>query len=261
VKGRLQKVLAAAGVGSRRRCEDLIKAGRVTVDGHVAELGESVDDERQVLAVDGVAVSVEAREYWLLNKPPGVVSTAHDPHGRRTVVDCVPAGSRVFPVGRLDRDTTGLLLLTNDGELAHSLLHPRFGVEKEYRVLVEGTPSAEEVARLREGVHLEDGLTAPAIVEVVGHRREGTELMMVIHEGRKRQVRRMLEISGHPVLRLHRRRIDGLSDEGLSPGAARQLTSAEVRRLYGQPECRPGPSGSGAAGSSGAAPGECGRRP
>ncbi len=230
---RLQRVLAAAGVASRRHAEDLIRAGRVTVDGRVATIGTVVDPERHSIAVDGRPITAEAKEYWLLNKPAGVVSTASDPQGRRTVVDCVPTGTRIFPVGRLDRDTTGLLVLTNDGDLTHRLLHPRFGVEKEYRAWVRGRLPETALERLRRGVALEDGPTAPARAEVVRRTDEETELVVVIHEGRKRQVRRMLEAVGHPVLHLHRSRVDGLTEQGLAIGQARRLTPAEVARLGG----------------------------
>lgn len=230
---RLQRALAAAGVASRRRAEDLIRDGRVTVDGQVATIGTVVDPDRQSIAVDGRPITAEVKEYWLLNKPAGVVSTASDPQGRRTVVDCVPTGTRIFPVGRLDRDTTGLLVLTNDGDLTHRLLHPRFGVEKEYRAWVQGRLPEAALERLRRGVQLEDGPTAPARAEVVGRTDEETELVLVIHEGRKRQVRRMLDAVGHPVLHLHRCRVDGLTERGLAIGQARRLTPAEVARLGG----------------------------
>lgn len=228
---RLQKVLAAAGFGSRRACEDLVRSGRVRVDGVPAELGQKVEVARQVVTVDGDTISLQPRQYWLLNKPTGVVTTVRDPQGRPTVIDCVPADVRVFPVGRLDRDTTGVLLLTNDGELAERLLHPRFGVEKEYRVLVDGAPSAEALDRLRAGVPLEEGTTRPAAVTLSHRGADTSELMMIIHEGRKRQIRRMCEVVGHPVVRLHRSRFDGLSDAGLAVGAARPLTSGEIDRL------------------------------
>src|SRR5262249_40715818 len=165
---RVQKVLARAGIGSRRACEELIAAGRVTVDGRIAVLGDRVDPERQIVAVDDVPVATKAGlVYYLLNKPLGVVTTAHDPEGRRTVVDLVPAEPRQFPVGRLDYDSEGLLILTNDGDLTHRLTHPRFGVEKSYLVEVDGNPSPAAVRRLREGVELDDGRTAPARVRRV----------------------------------------------------------------------------------------------
>ena len=228
---RLQRALAAAGLGSRRACEDLIRAGRVTVDGMIAELGMNVDPDHQSLEVDGRSIRAERKEYWLLNKAAGVVSTVSDPQGRETVVDCVPANVRVYPVGRLDQFTTGLLLLTNDGELANRLLHPRYGVDKEYRALVRGRIDDRDLRRLCAGVQLDDGPTAPASVRLVSRDERVTEVVMVIHEGRNRQVRRMLEAIGHSVLGLHRTRFDGLSDEGLGLGWARALTMEEVARL------------------------------
>jgi 23S rRNA pseudouridine2605 synthase len=225
---RLQKVLAQAGFGSRRVCEDLIAAGRVTVNGEVAQLGRRVDTEHDRVEVDAVAIGVRpGLVYYLLNKPPGVVTTASDPQGRPTVVHLVPAEPRVFPVGRLDADTEGLLLLTNDGELTHRLTHPSFGVEKEYVAEVRGAPSRGAVRRLREGVDLDDGRTAPAKVALV----EPNVLRLVIHEGRNRQVRRMCEAVGHPVVRLVRTRIGPLRDPSLRPGTWRPLETAEVRSL------------------------------
>jgi 23S rRNA pseudouridine2605 synthase len=225
---RLQKVLARAGLGSRRACEGLITAARVTVNGEPARLGQRVDPSRDRIEVDGVAIGVRPDlVHYLLNKPPGVVTTAADPQGRPTVVDLVPAEPRVVPVGRLDRDTEGLLLLTNDGDLTLRLTHPRFGVEKEYLVQVEGTPSRGAVRRLREGVDLDDRRTAPARVASVA---PGL-LRIVIHEGRKRQVRRMCDAIGHPVVRLVRTRIGPISDRRLGPGEWRRLTLDEVRAL------------------------------
>jgi 23S rRNA pseudouridine2605 synthase len=225
---RLQKLLAQAGIGSRRACEELIAEGRVTVNGKSVVLGARVDPERDRIVVDGVAVSVRpGLVYYLLNKPRGVVTTAADPQGRPTVVDLVPPEPRVFPVGRLDQDSEGLLLLTNDGDLTHRLTHPRFGVDKEYVVEVEGRPSRGAVRRLREGVDLEDGRTAPAKVALVAP----TLLRLTIHEGRKRQVRRMCEAVGHPVVRLVRTRVGPLRDQGLGPGEWRPLDRDEVRAL------------------------------
>ena len=192
---RLQKVLARIGVGSRRVCEELIVDGRVTVNGEVPVLGRRVDAEVDRVELDGVPLPVRpGLVHYLVNKPTGVVSTAEDTHGRPTVVALVPDDPRVFPVGRLDMDREGLLILTNDGELTHRLTHPSFGVPKEYLVEVEGEPTAGEVRRLREGVELDDGPTAPARVAVVAP----TLLRMVIHEGRNRQIRRMCEAVGHP---------------------------------------------------------------
>jgi 23S rRNA pseudouridine2605 synthase len=225
---RLQKVLARAGFGSRRACEELIADGRVAVNGEVARLGRRVDVDNDRVEVDRVPVSVRpGLVYYLLNKPTGVVSTADDPQGRPTVVDLVPDEPRVFPVGRLDFATEGLLLLTNDGELTHRLTHPKFGVEKEYLAHVEGSPARHTLRRLREGVDLEDGTTAPARVSLVGD----DVVRIAIHEGRNRQVRRMCEAVGHPVTRLVRTRIGPLTDRKLKPGAWRTLTTDEVQAL------------------------------
>jgi 23S rRNA pseudouridine2605 synthase len=225
---RLQKVLARVGFGSRRVCEDLIAEGRVTVNGAPAELGRRVDPDADRVEVDGCPVGIRpGLVHYLLNKPRGVVTTAADTHGRPTVVELVPAEPRVFPVGRLDADTEGLLLLTNDGELTQRLTHPSFGVEKEYMAEVEGRPSPAAVRRLREGVELDDGVTAPAKVALV----EPSVLRITIHEGRNRQVRRMCEAVGHPVTRLVRIRIGPLTDRRLKPGEWRALTLAEVRAL------------------------------
>jgi 23S rRNA pseudouridine2605 synthase len=225
---RLQKLLAAAGFGSRRVCEDLIAEGRVTVDGQVAVLGRRVDPVSAHVEVDGVAVSVRpGLVYYLLNKPPGVVSTADDPHGRPTVVGLVPGEPRVYPVGRLDLDTEGLLLLTNDGDLTHRLTHPSFGVEKEYLAHVRGHPGRNALRHLRDGVDLDDGPTAPARVSLLAP----DLVRLVIHEGRNRQVRRMCEAVGHPVTRLVRTRIGPVTDHTLPPGAWRHLRQDEVRGL------------------------------
>jgi 23S rRNA pseudouridine2605 synthase len=236
MKGRLQKVLAEAGVASRRASEELIRAGRVTIDGETAELGASVDPATHVVAVDGRRLVVEQKEYWLLNKPAGVLSAVTDARGRRTVTDCVPTRARIFPVGRLDLHSTGLLLLTNDGDLATRLLHPRFHVEKEYLVRVRGVIGKERLDTLRRGVALEDGMTAPATVQLMEVARERggapqSVVRIVVREGRKRQVRRMMEAVGHRVVTLHRTRFDGLTDAGLQPGQARRLSATEVERL------------------------------
>jgi 23S rRNA pseudouridine2605 synthase len=225
---RLQKVLARIGLGSRRACENLITARRITVNGEVPVLGRRIDPTVDEVELDGVPLPVlPGLVHYVLNKPAGVVSTAEDTHGRPTVVELVPDDPRVFPVGRLDMDSEGLLLLTNDGRLTHRLTHPSFGVPKEYLVEVEGEPSAGDVRRLREGVDLDDGPTAPARVAVV----EPTLLRMVIHEGRNRQIRRMCEAVGHPVVRLVRTRIGPLTDPTLEPGAWRPLSIDEVRAL------------------------------
>ena len=225
---RLQKVLARAGIASRRASEELIAEGRVRVNGEVAELGRRIDPEADEVTIDGVPVPVApGLVHYLLNKPRGVVTTASDPQGRPVVVDLVPAEPRVFPVGRLDADTEGLLILTNDGAFAHRLTHPSFGVSKEYLAEVDGEPGRAAVRTLREGVDLEDGRTAPARVSVVS---PGV-LRLVISEGRNRQVRRMCEAVGHPVRRLVRTRIGPVADRRLSPGSWRALTTGEVRSL------------------------------
>ncbi|MDD9368541.1 MAG: pseudouridine synthase [Acidimicrobiales bacterium] len=225
---RLQKILAQAGLGSRRTAEDLIADGRVTVNGEVATLGTRADPETDAIEVDGALIGVkQGLVHYLLNKPTGVVTTASDPQGRPTVVDIVPAEPRVYPVGRLDADTEGLLILTNDGDLAHRLTHPSFGVDKEYLADVEGQPTRGAVRRLREGVALDDGPTAPAKVSLVGDHT----LRITIHEGRNRQVRRMCDAVGHPVRRLVRVRIGSLSDRRLAPGEWRELTQDELRAL------------------------------
>jgi 23S rRNA pseudouridine2605 synthase len=240
-------VLARCGLGSRRVCEELIAEGRVTVNGAVAELGRRVQVESDRVEVDGTPVGVApGLVYYLLNKPAGVLTTASDPRGRPTVVQLVPEQPRVYPVGRLDMDTEGLLLLTNDGTLAHRISHPSRGLPKEYLVEVAGQPSASALSRLRRGVALDDGLTAPAQVGLVSP----AVVRLTIHEGRNRQVRRMCEAVGHPVRRLVRVRIGPLSDRTLAPGEWRELTMAEVRALEratqeslvgSRPDVRPSP--------------------
>ena len=225
---RLQKVLARIGYGSRRVCEDLIAEERVRVNGEIAELGRRVHVETDLVEVDGAPIGIRpGLVYYLLNKPAGVVTTASDPQGRPTVLDLVPAEPRVFPVGRLDLDTEGLLLLTNDGELANRVSHPSHGVDKEYLATVDGTPSRADLRRLREGIELDDGLTAPAQVVLV----EAGLVRLTIHEGRNRQVRRMLAAVGTPVERLIRTRIGPLHDRRLRPGTWRELTTPELRAL------------------------------
>jgi 23S rRNA pseudouridine2605 synthase len=225
---RLAKYLAHSGVASRRAAEKLIAAGRVSVgDEKVTDPARDVDETSGV-TIDGAAVAPESREVYALNKPPGVVSTARDPGGNRTVVQLVPSDNRLYPVGRLDQDSSGLILLTNDGELANLLMHPRYGVEKTYRVAVKPSPVSEaSLRRLREGIELEDGPTAPARVRRLAPAR----LEITIREGRNRQVRRMLEAVGHRVTALERTAFGPLRLEGLEPGAARRLSGAEVERL------------------------------
>ena len=223
---RLNAYLARAGVASRRRADELIKAGRVTVNGDPGQLNTLVA-ARDRVEVDGEPVTAQKLTYALLYKPAGTVTTASDPQGRPTVVELVDVPERVVPVGRLDADTTGALLLTNDGPLAHRLAHPRYGVEKVYEVDVEGRPGDAALQTLAKGVELEDGPTAPAIVR----RLAPSRLELTLHEGRNRQVKRMLEAVGHPVRRLHRSRYAGLTLEGLEPGAWRELEPSEVERL------------------------------
>lgn len=233
---RLNVYLARAGVASRRGADELIKGGRVTVDGAPGELATRVHAGDRV-EVDGRPVELEPLAYVLLHKPAGVVTTARDPHGRRTVVELVGHPHRVVPVGRLDADTTGAILLTNDGPLAHRLAHPRYRVEKVYLADVEGVPGPEALRRLAEGVELEEGRTAPARVRLVARwqrgRKGAASLELALHEGRRHQVKRMCAAVGHPVLRLHRSRYAGLGLEGLAAGEWRELTPAEVARLRG----------------------------
>ena len=223
---RLNAYLARAGVASRRRADELIKAGRVTVNSEPGQLNTFVEDADRV-EVDGAPVAPQRLAYVLLNKPPGVVTTARDPHRRPTVVDLVRHEARVVPVGRLDADTTGALVLTNDGPLAHRLAHPRYGVEKVYDVEVEGEPTEEQLERLRTGVDLDDGRTAPARARRTGAYR----LELALHEGRKHQVKRMCAAVGLPVVRLHRPRYAGLELGDLAEGEWRELTDDEVGRL------------------------------
>jgi len=226
---RLNAYLARAGIASRRKADELIKAGRVLVNGEPGQLNTFVHTADRV-EVDGREVAKQPLAHLLLHKPVGHVTTASDPQGRRTVVDIVPRDPRVVPVGRLDVDTTGALLLTNDGQLAHTLAHPRYGVEKVYEATVEGEPTDETLARLAAGIELDDGPTAPARVR----RLAPNVVELTIHEGRNRQVRRMFQAVGHPVVRLHRSRYAGLTLEGLEPGAWRELEPSEVERLRAQ---------------------------
>jgi 23S rRNA pseudouridine2605 synthase len=223
---RLNAFLARAGVASRRRADELIKAGRVTVNGAPGELN-TVVGARDRVSVDGEEVARQRLAYVLLHKPTGVVTTVRDPQGRPTVVQLVPVAPRVVPVGRLDADTTGALLLTNDGPLAHRLAHPRYGVEKTYVAEVEGDPDEAALAALSNGIELDDGPTAPARARRLGRGR----VELVLHEGRKHQVKRMLAAVGHPVTRLHRSGYAGLTLEGLAAGDWRELTAREVEQL------------------------------
>jgi 23S rRNA pseudouridine2605 synthase len=223
---RLNAYLARAGIASRRGAEELIRAGRVTVNGELVGLATFVEGE-DLVEVDGEEVAPEPLTYVLLHKPAGVVTTAKDPHGRPTVVGLVGHERRVVPVGRLDADTTGVLLLTNDGPLAHRLMHPRYEVDKVYVVEVEGEPDDAALTRLADGLDLEDGTTARAGVR----RLAPSRIQLTIHEGRKHQVKRMLAAVGHPVTLLHRSSYAGLTADGLEPGEWRELSPEEVARL------------------------------
>jgi 23S rRNA pseudouridine2605 synthase len=223
---RLNAFLARAGVASRRRADELIKAGRVTVNGEPGQLNTFVTRGDRV-ALDGEPLTAQRLAYVVLNKPAGTVTTARDPQGRPTVIELVDLPERIVPVGRLDVDTTGALLLTNDGPLAHRLAHPRYGVEKIYEVEVEGEPDDAALRALAEGVELADGVTAP----VRAHRLAPSRIELTLHEGRNRQVKRMCEAVGHPVRLLHRSRYAGLTLGELQPGGWRELEPDEVRRL------------------------------
>ncbi len=226
---KLQKVLAAAGIASRRKCEEYIIAGRVSVNDKVAAIGTRVDTQSDVICIDGKRIPVNpTMVYYLLNKERGVVSSASDPYGRPTVVDCVKSDIRLFPVGRLDADSEGLILLTNDGFLAYRLTHPSYGVEKEYLVEVEGTLSRVDSAKLKRGVELEDGIAYAAHVSML----PPNSMKITVTEGRNRMVRRMCEAIGHPVVRLIRIRIGHLTDRSLLPGHSRLLSNKDILALY-----------------------------
>ena len=232
---RLQKILAQAGVASRRGAEEIIRAGRVRVDGVVVDqMGTKADPTRQEILVDGKPLAGrEQYEYWMVHKPAGVVSTVRDPEGRTRVVDLLPAevNARLYPVGRLDLESEGLMLLTNDGPLAHRLMHPRFQVAKNYRVWVKGFVGPEALERLRRGVPIEGGVSAPARVHVKSASRARSKLTMVITEGRKREIRQMCREVGNPVKRLLRVGLGPLRLGDLPPGAVRRLTPREIRDL------------------------------
>ena len=232
---RLQRALARAGLGSRRACEQLIDEGRVTINGHVAELGDRVHPEQDEVRVDGERVPLNPElRYFALHKPAGVLTTMRDPAGRSDIAAYLPGDVRVFPVGRLDRDTEGLLLVTNDGELANRLMHPRYGVEKEYLAEVEGAPTDRTVARLVRGVELDDGTARARSARVAGRSGGRGALRVVMTEGRKREVRRMLDAVGLPVRRLVRLRQGPVRLGRLKAGELRELDPEEVRSLYRQ---------------------------
>ena len=247
---RLQKILAAAGVASRRGAEDLLSEGRVAVNGVRARLGDSADADRDVVTVDGASVQQEAPCYWIVHKPRGVITTVSDPQGRPTVVGLLPGRTpRLFPVGRLDRDTEGLVLLTNDGALAHVLLHPSHESEREYRVTVKGRVASATLRRLARGVVLDEGRTAPARVGPARFdaRAQTTRFALTLIEGKKRQIRRSLRALGHPVLELLRVRMGPLRLGHLAPGAARPLEPRETRALLRVRDARQSGRGRGSS--------------
>lgn len=231
---RLQKVLAHAGVGSRRKCEEIILAGRVEVNGErVTELGVKVSPT-DLIAVDGRAIQSEQKVYLAFHKPKGVITSANDPEGRRTVMDYIKdVTERLYPVGRLDYDTEGLLILTNDGEFANRLTHPKFHVPKTYHATVNGVPHGSLLEKLAQGVMLDDGITAPAQVDYydIGSDQKQSIISITIHEGRNRQVRRMFDAINYPVIRLRRVQFGPLFLQGLPRGKSRPLTPKEVEEL------------------------------
>lgn len=230
---RLQKYLAHAGIGSRRKCEELILQGKVTVNGEtITTLGTKVNSDQDIIKINDKTISKkEDKKYLLLNKPSGYVTTAKDTHGRPIVLDLVKdVQARVYPVGRLDYETAGLLLLTNDGQLAYRLTHPKYKVDKVYQALVKGIPDNTKLTKLREGIVLEDGLTAPALVQVLAKFKDTALIEITIHEGRNRQVRRMFEAIGHPVLNLNRTKMGPLTVD-IPLGKYRLLTEQEILAL------------------------------
>ena len=229
---RLQKYLAACGIASRRQCERLIEEGRVGLNGAVAALGDSVDEAKDAVTLDGCPLRLNDKVYIVFNKPQGVVTTAKDTHQRQTVLDCLDGvRARVFPVGRLDMDVEGALLLTNDGELAQRLMHPRYEVEKVYVASVEGRMSLETAQRLAQGVALDDGMTAPAEVRILERQADTTRIQLTLHEGRKREVKRMCAAVNHPIRHLRRVAVGDIKAAGLQPGEWRYLADDEVAAL------------------------------
>jgi pseudouridine synthase len=229
---RVQKAVAGAGLMSRRAAEDAIRQGRVAVDGETVVLGDRVDVSTQRVTVDGIPVPVNPDlETHLLYKPPGVVSTASDPVGRRTVVELVPTKTRLFPVGRLDYDSEGLILLTNDGDLANRVTHPRYGIVKSYLALVRGVPGKGDIRRLTAGIELDDGTARALSATAVGRKGDETMVELTMGEGRNREIRRMFEAMGLEVTRLVRTAIGPISDRSLQPGQSRRLTPSEIRYL------------------------------
>src|SRR4051812_34814013 len=229
---RLQKVLAAAGLGSRRKCEDLIRQGRVEIDRRVVtELGTRVDPAQHEIRVDGESLRPSKRLYFAVNKPVGVVTTNFDPSGRSRVIDLVPTEERVFAVGRLDRSSEGLILVTNDGEFANRLTHPRYGVEKTYLVRIAGSPEPRQLERLKKGVHLAEGYARAQEITVKKHHGQSTDLIIVLNEGRNREIRRILARVGHKVLALKRIAVGNVKLGDLPLGGWRRLMATEIDGL------------------------------
>ncbi|WP_350344754.1 pseudouridine synthase [Proteinivorax tanatarense] len=230
---RLQKIMANYGIASRRKCEDIIKEGRVKVNGiKVTEMGVKVTSNDKI-EVDGRPIMKKPKlEYYLLNKPVGYVTTVDDPQDRKTVLDLIPIKQRVFPVGRLDIMTSGLLLITNDGQLTYKLTHPKFTVKKTYKVLIDKNIKDEEIKKLKNGINLEDGITAPAMAKRLKEGKSGCEIELTIHEGKNRQVRRMINSLGYKVLKLERIKYGFLTLEGVKRGGYRELKAEEVTKLY-----------------------------
>jgi 23S rRNA pseudouridine2605 synthase len=226
-------VLAAAGLGSRRQCEELITAGRVEIDRRVVtELGTRVDPAQQAIRVDGVVLHATRPEYFAVNKPSGVLCTNRDPSGRTRVVDLIDAGNaRLFTIGRLDLHSEGLILVTNDGDLANRLTHPRYGVSKTYRVIVAGNPTHDVLKKLEQGIHLAEGFARAERMEIRSHHKESTTLEMVLREGKNREIRRLLARVGHKVLRLTRIAVGPVRLGSLPTGAVRRLTAEEIAAL------------------------------
>jgi pseudouridine synthase len=228
---RLQQFLAQAGFGSRRKCEDLIFSKKVEVNGAAAFLGQKVNPDSDQIEVYGVLVKQRAEQYWLLYKPKGILSTVSDPHGGRTILDLIKIKDRVFPVGRLDKDSEGLMFLTNNGDLAYHLTHPKFQIEKIYEVLVDGIPSEKILKKISGGMVLEDGLTAPCKIKIIKKLPGKTILEIKLHEGKKREIRRMMKAAGYCVLNLKRTAIGPLNLLTLKPGKSRSLTKEEIQDL------------------------------
>jgi 23S rRNA pseudouridine2605 synthase len=229
---RVQKAISGAGLMSRRSAEETIRQGRVAIDGVKAVLGDRVDVATQQVTIDGVPIPVNPDlETYLLYKPAGVISSASDPQGRRTVVDLVAAGRRLYPVGRLDYESEGLILLTNDGDLANRVTHPRYGIVKKYVALVKGRPGKAEIRRLTEGIDLDDGPARAVSAQVVGRQGAETLVELIMGEGRNREVRRMFEALGHEVISLVRTAIGPIADRSLKPGQSRRLSAPEIRDL------------------------------